>query len=125
MSNQRPGALLALTPIAERAIEALLFDDATPVALVSSVAEADELEREAAESSATVALVSPQLSGLTAGHCARSRAAGLRLVGLALDERDREALTGLGIDHTLLSDASPEELAGALQADRPAEPRPR
>jgi len=125
MSDHRPGALLALTPIAERAIESLLFDDQTPVVLVSSVAEADELEREAAESSATTALVSPQLSGLTAGHCARSRAAGLRLVGLALDERDREALHALGIDHILMSDVSSEELADALQDNRPAAPGPR
>lgn len=124
MSDQRPRTLLALTPIAERAIEAVLFNDQTPVALVSSVAEADELEREAAENDATVALVSPQLSGLTAGHCARSRAAGLRLVGLALDERDREALTALGIDHILMADAASEELAAALQAGGQAEPRP-
>lgn len=123
MNDHRSKALLALTPIAERAIEGLLFDDQTPVVLASSVAEADEMEREAGESNATAALVSPQLSGLTAGHCARSRAAGLRLIGLALDDRDRDALHAIGIDRILTSDASPEELADALRDDRPPESR--
>jgi MinD-like ATPase involved in chromosome partitioning or flagellar assembly len=123
VSAERPRTLLALTPIAERAIEPLLFGDDAPAILVSSVAEADELEREARESGAAAALVSPQLSGLTGGHCARVRAAGLRLVGLALDERDREALNVLGIDQIVDADAPPGTLAGALEGDRLASAR--
>jgi Flp pilus assembly CpaE family ATPase len=120
VSAERPRALLALTPIAERAIEPLLFGDDAPAILVSSVAEADELEREARESRAAAALISPQLSGLTGGHCARVRAAGLRLVGLALDERDREALNVLGIDQVVDADVPTGALAAALEDDRSA-----
>ncbi len=91
----RPSVILALTPLAEREVESLLFDASdAPLTLVSSVAEADDLQRAVEQEAPDAVLLSPELSGLTAGHCARVRASGARLVGLALDEREREALGG-------------------------------
>jgi Flp pilus assembly CpaE family ATPase len=120
----RPAILLGLTPLAERAVEPLLFGDGAAVELAGSAAEADELERLADGSAAVAALVSPQLSGITAGHCARVRAAGLRLIGLALDDHERDALDALGVEVVIGDDATAEELAEAAREQRPA-PAPR
>jgi hypothetical protein len=91
--SERPKVILALTPIAEREVEPLLFDaTAAPLTLLSSAVEADELQRAVEQESPEAVLLSPELSGLTAGHCARVRATGTRLVGLALDKRERDAL---------------------------------
>ena len=87
--------LLALTPVAERAIEHLLFGEHAGRLPVASVGEADELEASVREQTADAVLISPQLSGLSTGHCERVRAMGLRLIGVALDEHDRQDLQSL------------------------------
>ena len=94
MTADRPSVILALTPLAEREVEsaAVRRSDA-PLTLVSSVAEADDLQRAVEQEAPDAVLLSPELSGLTAGHCARLRASGVRLIGLALDERDRKPST--------------------------------
>lgn len=114
----RPRVVLALTPIAERAIEHLLFGAEAPVELIGSAAEADELDRLAADASidADAILISPQLPGLSTGHCARLRATDLRILGLALDDHDRERLAHLGADATIGIDASPEQLRTSARA---------
>jgi len=112
----RPTVILALTPLAEREVESLLFDSSdAPLALVSSVAEADDLQRTVEQEPSEAVLLSPELSGLTAGHCARVRASGARLVGLALDEHDRDALAALGVDVTIDSTVSRDHLLGAVR----------
>lgn len=123
MTGDRPLILLGLTPLAERAVEPLLFGDDAAVELVGSAAEADELER-LADGPAVAVLLSPQLSGITAGHCARVRAAGLRLVGLALDDHERDQLDTLGVETTITDAATADELAAAVREPLPAAPAP-
>lgn len=125
MSDERPGVLLALTPLAERAIEPLLFGADAAVTPLGSVAEADELRRAAQENAARAVLISPGLSGLTTGHCERARAAGLRLIGVALDEHDRHSLHALSVDAVVSHDAPPHELQEQLHDEpRASGPRP-
>jgi len=116
----QPSVLLALTPLAERAIEPLLFGEDAAVTPLGSVAEADELTRAAQEHSARAILVSPGLAGLSAGHCERARAAGLRLIGIALDEHDRHCLQALPVDAIVDHDAPPQQLQAQLQHQPPA-----
>ena len=117
MSAIRPVVVLALTPVAEQAIEALLFGPEAPLEPRASIAEADELESEATLVDAEAVLLSPGLSGLSAGHCARVRARGLRLIGLALDAREREALAALGVDEIATPNGSADELLVAIRGD--------
>lgn len=109
MSADRPGILLALTPVAERSIESWLFGAQATVVPVGSIAEADELER-GASAGAIAALISPGLSGVTPGHVERARARGLRFVGIALDEHDADALRSLGVDDVVDAASSPDAL---------------
>lgn len=125
----RPSVILALTPLAEREVESLLFDASdAPLTLVSSVAEADDLQRAVEQEAPDAVLLSPELSGLTAGHCARVRASGARLVGLALDERERAALAALSVDATIDSTVSRDDLLaavrGSVSESQPATPAP-
>jgi Flp pilus assembly CpaE family ATPase len=113
--TERPKVVLALTPLAEREVELLLFDSDAPLTLVSSVAEADDLQRAVEQEAPDAVLLSPELSGLTAAHCARVRASGVRLVGLALDEREREAIAALSVDETIDSTVSPDDLLTAIR----------
>lgn len=115
MTSDLPRVVLALTPVAERAIEHLLFGEHAPLTPVASVGEADELETTAKEEPVAVAvLVSPQLSGLNTGHCERVRASGLRLVGVALDEHDTEMLRALATDAIITPAADAAELSAAI-----------
>jgi Flp pilus assembly CpaE family ATPase len=113
MDEPRPRVILALIPAVERAIEPLLFGQTAPLRLVASIAEADELERQL-DAGHQAVLVSPRLPGLSAGHCTRARAAGLRLVGVALDDQDAEELQALGVDATVDSEATAEQLLVAI-----------
>jgi Flp pilus assembly CpaE family ATPase len=111
----RPKVVLALTPLAEREVELLLFDNDAPLTLVSSVAEADDLQRTVEQEAPDAVLLSPELSGVTAAHCARVRASGARLVGLALDEREREALAALSVEETIDPTVSLDGLLTAIR----------
>jgi hypothetical protein len=116
--SARPRLVLALTPLAERAIEATLFDgEDASLELLCSVGEADELLRTISTERPDAVLLSPGLAGLTPGHCERIRSAGVRLVGLALDQRDTEALSSFGVDSTVESSVSREELIAAAQGE--------
>lgn len=114
--SERPRVVLALSPIAERQIEPLIFDHDQPLEIISSVAVADELVREVQEHTPDAVLLSPALSGLTESHCERLRAIGARLVGLALDQHERDLLDTLGVDETIDSEVSREELLAAVKA---------
>jgi Flp pilus assembly CpaE family ATPase len=116
MSDSRPRVVLALTPPAERAVEELLFGPESPIVPVESIAEADELER-LLDSGHAAVLLSPELAGLSAGHAARARAAGFRVVGVALDEHDERALVALGADAIIESTCSPEDFRAAVAGD--------
>ncbi len=111
--NERPAVVLALTPVAEHAIEAQLFGPNATLEPRASVAEADELEAESIAVDARAVLLSPALSGLTPGHCARVRARGLRLIGIALDQREHEALLDLAVDE-IASYHDPAALLAAI-----------
>jgi MinD-like ATPase involved in chromosome partitioning or flagellar assembly len=118
----RPRVVLALTPLTEREVEPLLFDPSDPALdLLASVVEADELLRAVQEQQRVDAvLLSPELSGLTPAHCERVRATGIRLVGLALDQRERELLDTLEVDIRLDSTVSREELLNAVRGSATA-----
>jgi Flp pilus assembly CpaE family ATPase len=57
---------------------------------------------------------------LTGGHCARLRAQGVRLIGVAVDERERQALRELGLD-AITDAADPDSLLAEINGH---EPRP-
>lgn len=122
MTSGRPAVVLALTPLAERAIEPWLFGEQAAVAPIGSVAEADELTRSTAEPGLSAVLISPGLSGLTTAHLERARARGLRLVGIALDEHDEHALSALGVDAIVDAAASADALLAGIQDERPHAP---
>ena len=109
--------IAALTPPAEDAIADAIFAATAPYVLRASLVEADELEAHAAESAACAVLVSPDLPGLTPGHCARLRGLGFRLVGVALDDSAAEQLERLGIDAIVSPDPTVATLAAALAGD--------
>ncbi len=111
--SERLTVVLALTPVAEQAIEPLLFGPRAALEPRVSVAEADELEAEAAALDARAVLLSPALSGLTPGHCARVRARGLRLIGIALDEREHDALLDLAVDEIITAEDHAALIAAA------------
>ena len=114
--SERPRVVLALSPIAERQVEPLIFDHDQPLEILSSVAVADELAREVQEHRPDAVLLSPALSGLTPSHCERLRATGARLVGLALDQHEHGLLDTLGVDETIDSEVSRETLIAAVKA---------
>jgi tight adherence protein C len=119
--SERVVVVLALTPVAEQAIEAQLFGPGAVLEPRASVAEADELEA-AAAAEASVVLLSPALSGLTPGHCTRVRARGLRLIGIALDQREHDALLELGVDQ--VSEPEPTALIAAINGRDQSQPLP-
>jgi hypothetical protein len=110
----RTDVIVALTPIAEDAIEDALFAASSPLKICASLAEADELEAHALDSGAVAVLLSPDLPGLSAGHCARLRALGLRLIGVALDQSAERELNRLGVDAIVAPGASHQVLSAAL-----------
>ena len=112
---ERLPVVLALTPVTERAVEHLLFGRHAVVDPRASAAEADELDRQVPVAAATAVLVSSDLSGLTAAHCARARGCGARVVGLARDSRERQELLALGVDDVLEPDASGDAFLAALR----------
>jgi hypothetical protein len=115
----RPSVVLALTPIAEQAIGALLFGPEAQLVPLASVAEADELETAiGVDVGVQAVLVSPALSGLSGGHCARLRAQGVRLIGVAVDARERQALREFGMD-AIADAADTDGLLSAIGGDEP------
>lgn len=117
----RPRVVSALSPLCEREIEGLLFDNDAPLELASRVLEADELLRTVQEEQGVEAvLLSPELSGLSAAHCARVRATGARLVGVALDQHERELLDTLEVDTSIDSAVGREELLSAVRGQATA-----
>jgi Flp pilus assembly CpaE family ATPase len=124
VTGERPAVVLALTPVAERAIEPWLFGDQAAVAPVGSVSEADELDRDASTPGVRAVLISPGLSGLTTAHLERARAHGLRLVGVALDEHDEQALSALGVEAIIDADQPADALLAGLRDEEPLAPSP-
>jgi Flp pilus assembly CpaE family ATPase len=124
---ERLPVVLALTPVAERTIEHLLFGRGAVLEPRASAAEADELEQEVLLADTGAVLLSPDLSGLTAGHCARVRAGGARLAGLARDAQERQELLALGVDEVVEPTDSEYAFLAALQGladEKPEAPAP-
>lgn len=124
---QRLPVVLGLTPDAERAVEHLLFGRGAVLEPRASAAEADELEQEVLLAGTAAVLLSPDLAGLTAAHCARVRACGARIAGLARDARERQELLALGVDEVVEPTDSEHAFLAALQvpaADGEAEAPP-
>src|SRR5206468_1746176 len=95
------------------------------VPLLGSVADAGELAELAANGSAQAVLLSADLAGVTPAHCERARALGLRVIGVATDGRDREALKALAVDATIDPECSAARLESAVAGtpDRDRSPR--
>jgi Flp pilus assembly CpaE family ATPase len=122
--SDRPRILLALTPLVEREVEAELFGATTSVEIVASAAVADELDELLRTHRAQALLVSSDLAGLSGAHTAAASAAGLRVIGLALDEVGCEALVALGVDEILTAPFEQGALAAAAHGPAPPPPRP-
>jgi len=121
---ERLPVVLALTPSAELEVEHAVFGRDALLEVRASVAEADELEHEVAVCDAVGVLISPDLPGLTASHCARVRAQGLRAVGLARDTRERQQLLALGVDEVVQSSDAPQAFLSALRGPAGATEKP-
>ena len=119
---ERLPVVLALTPVAERAVEHLLFGRGAVLEPRASAAEADELEQEVLLADTAAVLLSPDLSGLTAAHCARVRASGARIAGLARDARERQELLALGVDDVVEPTDPEQAIRAALQGPANEEP---
>jgi MinD-like ATPase involved in chromosome partitioning or flagellar assembly len=111
-----PTVVLALSPPAERRVEPLLFDSEAPLQLLATALDGDELLDAVRKHEPEAALLSPDLSNLTTAHCERVRATGCRVVGLAVERRDHQALDALGVDAKVDTSVSCEELLRALRA---------
>jgi hypothetical protein len=122
--DAHPRLLLGLTPLAERQIEDELFGSEQSVAVIGSAADAAELLLLAERRHADAVLLSPELPALDTGNCARLRSHGLRLIGLAFDEPNEQALNTLGVDATLRPPLTSHELADACTEAPTAEPLP-
>jgi Flp pilus assembly CpaE family ATPase len=122
--DAHPRLLLGLTPLAERQVENELFGSEQAVAVVGSAADAAELLVLAQRCHADAVLLSADLPALDAGNCARLRSHGLRLIGLAFDEPNEQALNALGVDATLRPPLSARELAEACTDPPTAETPP-
>jgi Flp pilus assembly CpaE family ATPase len=112
---ERPRVMIALTPVAERAVEHLVFGRDAALEVVASAPDAGELECEIVSSRAEGVLVSPDLSGLTTAHCARVRSHGVRVAGLARDSHERQQLHALGVDVIVEPADPPAAFADALR----------
>ncbi len=121
--DAHPRLLLGLTPLAERQVEDELFGGEQSVAVVGSAADAGELLVLAERRHADAVLLSPELPGLDAGSCARLRSHGLRLIGLALDDRNATVFDTLGVDTILQPPLAGSDLSGAC-ADTPTAETP-
>lgn len=114
--GDQPRLLLALTPLAERMVEDVLFGGDAAV-VVGSASDAGELLSLAERYDADAVLLSAELSGVNEAHCSRLRAHGLRLLGLALDDGSATALRSLGVDDVVRSpldgDAALKDLVGS------------
>jgi Flp pilus assembly CpaE family ATPase len=112
---ERLPVVLALTPVAERAVEHFVFGRGAAVEPRGSIAEADELEREVTVAEVATVLLSPDLPGLTGAHCARVRACGVRVAGLAMDSQQRQQLLALGVDDVVDPGDSEQAFLAALR----------
>jgi Flp pilus assembly CpaE family ATPase len=112
---ERLPVVLALTPVAERAVEHFVFGRGAVLEPRASAVDADELEREVMVAEAATVLLSPDLVGLTAAHCARVRACGVRVAGLAAGPGERQQLIALGVDDVVEPGDSEETFLAALR----------
>jgi hypothetical protein len=118
---ERVPVVLGLTPAAEHSVEHVLFGRNAALEPMAGAADADDLERAVSEAASAAVLLSSDLTGLTSGHCARIRAAGVRLVGLAMDSWERQRLLTFGVDD-VLGPEDPEEAFFAALGGPDAEP---
>ena len=105
---ERVPVVLGLTPLAERSVEHVLFGHDAILEPRAGAADADDLERAVSDAETAAVLLSSDLAGLTSGHCARIRARGTRVVGLARDSWERQRLLAFGVDD-VLGPEDPEE----------------
>jgi MinD-like ATPase involved in chromosome partitioning or flagellar assembly len=130
LAHSKPRVVLGLSPQAERKVEVLLYDGEVPFELVATTLEAQELIRAVEVRQPDAVLVSHDFSGLALAHWDQVRAAGARLVGLAVDAREKPALDSIGVEAILDPGASRQELLAALTGASPtpvpeAAPAPR
>lgn len=124
LATPKPRVVLGLSPQAERKVEALLYDGEVPLELVATTLEAHELVHAVEDRQPDAVLVSHDFSGLAPAHCDQVRAAGARLVGLAVDAREKPALEALGVETSVEPAASRQELLAALTGVSAPTPTP-
>ena len=117
MSDERPGVLLALSPIVEQNVAPLLFGEQATVRVVTSLVELPALERTLDNGSDAVALiVSADLSGFAPGPLVRARSRGLRVVGIARDDDEAAFLRELPLDSVFTTAIDGPTLQAAVRA---------
>ena len=115
---ERASVVLGLTPAAERSVEHVLFGRDAVLDPQAGAADADDLERAVSETDVAAVLLSCDLAGLDSGHCARIRARGVCVVGLAKDSWERQRLLALGVDDVLGPEDPEEAFLTALGGPR-------
>src|SRR5919106_1381637 len=118
---ERVPVVLGLTPVAERSVEHLLFGRDAVLEPLAGAADADDLERTVFEADTAAVLLSSDLAGLTSGHCARIRATGVGVIGLAKDSWERQRLRAFGVDDVLGPEDPEEAFLAALGGPSAAE----
>src|SRR5919106_217951 len=118
---ERVPVVLGLTPVAERSVEHLLFGRDAVLEPLAGAADADDLERTVFEADTAAVLLSSDLAGLTSGHCARIRATGVGVIGLAKDSWERQRLRAFGVDDVLGPEDPEEAFLAALGGPTAAE----
>ena len=113
MSAQRLTVVLGLTPRAEQTLEQWLYGPAAELQAVASVGAADELARTLLQHPEATLLFSADLSGLEAGDLRAAQQAGVCVVGVALDARERLLLEGLAAGSIVEAPFSGEQLRAA------------
>ena len=112
--NERRRIVLAVPAAEEDQLHELLYSASASVLVVGSATDADELLARVGEFVCDGVLVSPAFPRLTGGHCARLRARGLQLVGIALTAEREQALHELGLATSVSVDSDPGELGEAF-----------
>jgi Flp pilus assembly CpaE family ATPase len=119
-----PSVVLAISPPAERRLEGLLFGSDAPLQLLATALDAEELLEKVQAHQPDAVLLSPDLSGLTPAHSERVRAAGSRLIGVAIAARDEHALDELAADSTIDPSVSRDALLDVLRGSGDPAPEP-
>jgi Flp pilus assembly CpaE family ATPase len=114
--SARLRVVLALTTTDEGLLEGVLFGSER-IEIVGSASSGPELLELTRRSSGEVVLLSADLQALDADTVARTRAQGLRVVGVATDATSEQQLRRLGVDALAETDVEADLFLAALETE--------